>query len=235
MAAETKHPHTLHHDGRQIELRVRRSARARRVSVRVRPNGEGAELILPQRASLAQGLGFARSKAGWIGGRLDAMAPRTPFADGAVIPYLGVDHHIRHRPGQLRFVDRVNREIRVGGSAERLAAHLEKWLRAEARAALGHASAEKAAAIGHPPPPVTVRDTVTRWGSCSAAGRLSFSWRLILAPEAVLDYVAAHEVAHLEEPNHGARFWALVAQLAAAREESRAWLRAHGAGLHRYG
>lgn len=235
MAAGVKHPHTFHYGGREIELRVRRSARARRISIRVRPNGEGAELVLPQRATLAQGLGFARRKADWIGGRLDAMAPRTPFADGAVIPYLGIDHHVRHWPGQLRFVDRADGEIRVGGATERLAARLEVWLRAEARAALGHASAEKAAAIGRAPPPVTVRDTVTRWGSCSAAGRLSFSWRLILAPEAVLDYVAAHEVAHLEEPNHGARFWALVARLTAAREDSRAWLRAHGAGLHRYG
>jgi hypothetical protein len=158
-----------------------------------------------------------------------------PVADGALLPYLGIDHRVRHRPGQLRLVDRADGEIRVGGSAEKLAARLTDWLRAEARAALGHASAGKAAAIGRAPPPVTVRDTATRWGSCSAAGRLSFSWRLILAPERVLDYVAAHEVAHLEEPNHSTRFWALVDRLTAASEEPRAWLRTHGAGLHRYG
>ncbi len=235
MPAEASHLHTLHHGGREIALRVRRSARARRISVRVRPNGEGAELVLPQRATLAQGLDFARAKVGWISGRLDGMAPRTPFADGALVPYLGIDHRIRHRPDQLRLVNRVDGEIKVGGSAEKLAARLTDWLRAEARDALGHASAEKAAALGYLPPPVTVRDTTTRWGSCSAAGRLSFSWRLILAPESVLDYVAAHEVAHLEEPNHGARFWALVDRLTPASEEPRAWLRAHGSGLHRYG
>jgi len=235
MPAEASHLHTLHHGGREIALRVRRSARARRISVRVRPCGEGAELVLPQRATLAQGLDFARAKAGWIGGRLDAMAPRTPFADGAAIPYLGVGHRIQHWPGQLRLVDRVDGEIRVAGSTERLSARVTDWLRAEARAELGHRSAEKAAVIGRAPPPVTVRDTATRWGSCSAAGRLSFSWRLILAPERVLDYVAAQEVAHLEEPNHGGRFWALVDRLTPGSEEPRAWLRAYGAGLHRYG
>ena len=116
-----------------------------------------------------------------------------------------------------------------------MAARVTDWLRREALEALSRTAAQKAASIGRAPPPVAVRDPRARWGSCSASGRLSFSWRLILAPPMVLDYVVAHEVCHLLHLNHGAKFKAQLARLATKETESNDWLTREGSGLHRYG
>jgi predicted metal-dependent hydrolase len=126
--------------------------------------------------------------------------------------------------------------ILVPGSEAELAARLEAWLRRQARGDLEEQSRRLAPKIGKPVGRFGVRDTRSRWGSCSAAGTLSFSWRLILAPSTVLHYVVAHELAHLVQRNHGPRFWALVAKLhGEGVDDARAWLRRHGPGLHRYG
>jgi predicted metal-dependent hydrolase len=163
------------------------------------------------------------------------MPARTPFADGAIVPILGESCRIRHRPDALPLVWRRRREIHVGGAPSDLAESLVGWLRDEAATEIGHRVRTKSAQLGLPAPPVTMRDTRSLWGSCSPQGRLSFCWRLIMAPEPVLDYVVAHEVAHLRYHHHGARFWGLVAKLTGDVEVARTWLRQEGARLHRYG
>ena len=222
-------------EGRAVPLRIRRNPRARRLILRIDGDGDGVVVTLPRHAAVEEGLDLARSKAAWIARQLDRLPPRVPFADGAVVPLLGVDHRVRHDDTRRRPVRRGAGEIVVAGRPEHLARRLTDWLRGEARRSIAPRAHDKAGRLGRTAARITLRDTRSRWGSCSVDGKLSFSWRLVLAPEHVLDYVVAHEVAHLVEKNHGPRFWDLVARLTGDVETARAWLGAYGAGLHRYG
>ena len=222
-------------EGRAVPLRIRRNARARRLILRIDGERDGVVVTLPRHVPIAEGLDLARSKAAWIVRQLDRLAPRISFADGAMVPVLGVDHRVRHDPVGCRPVRRGAGEIVVAGHPEHLARRLTDWLRSEARRGIAPRAHAKAEALDRTPAAITLRDTRSRWGSCSVDGKLSFSWRLVMAPEHVLDYVVAHEVAHLVERNHGPRFWDLAAELTGDVKTARAWLRAYGAGLHRYG
>lgn len=228
-------PRPLLVDGLDAPLELAVSPRARRLTLRL-DSGSGQVLVVaPRSVAVAEVARFVTRHADWIRRRLAALPPHRPFADGAMVPYLGVEHVVRHDPGRRRPVERADGIFHVGGRAEHLARRLGDHLKAEAGRELSARALDKAAAIGRRVTGVTVRDTRSRWGSCSAAGRLSFSWRLILAPEPVLDYVVAHEVGHLAEMNHGPRFWALVERLHPSVDEARGWLRVHGPALHRYG
>lgn len=221
--------------GRSVEIAVQVSARARRLSLRVDPVRGGVILVLPSRRHRPEGLRFAESRAGWILSRVARVPDRVPFADGASVPVLGVPHTVRHLPDSRRLLTLAEGEIRVGGPPALVERQVTMWLRAEARRMLVPRSEAAAARIGSTVAKVTVRDTRSRWGSCSSTGALSYSWRLVLAPEHVLDYVVVHEVAHLRELNHGPRFWGLVADLMPNHASARRWLKANGAALHRYG
>lgn len=214
---------------------LRRSNQARRVSLRVDPGLGQVTLVLPRRASEAAGFRFVARNAGWLARRLAHVAPRTAFADGAEIPLAGRPHRIRHRPGTRGTVWLDGDEIHVAGGVEHLPRRLTDWMKRRARRELSERALRLAARIGTTVTRVQIRDPRTRWGSCGPDGRLSFSWRLILAPEMVTDYVVAHEVAHLVHPHHGPAFWRLTEELAADARAARQWLRRHGAGLHRYG
>lgn len=222
-------------DGRTITVRPRRNKSARRITLRVDARGDCAILTLPRRTSLKKGIGFAREKAGWLASKLAALPPLTPFADDATVPFRGAPLLIRHFPLAGREPVRAEDVLYVPGEAERIPARVTDWMKAQARDALDRTAAEKARAIGRAPPPIGIRDPRARWGSCSARGRLSFSWRLIMAPPLVLDYVVAHEVAHLVHLNHGRGFREVVGRLADAEDEARRWLAREGSGLHRYG
>lgn len=214
---------------------MRVDRRARRIGLRVDARDGRCVLVLPDPSLRTAGLAFARSKADWIARRLGAVAPRVPFAPGVVVPFKGVDHRVVHDPAARDPVAVGDGIVRVGGAAGLIARQMARWLRAEALAEVTARAPAKAAAIGARPGRIAVRDTRSRWGSCAASGNLSFSWRLILAPEPVLDYVVAHEVAHLVEHNHGPRFWRIVDRLCPERRAHETWLRRHGAALHRYG
>ncbi len=218
-----------------LELVLRVNPRARRVLLKIDAMAGGAVLVCPTPAARYRALAFAQRNAAWVRRRLAQAPEAIPFADGATLPLLGRPCLVRHDPRGWRGVERVVDEIRVGGRREHLSRRLEDWLRREARDELAARAETMAARLDLRPGRVTARDPRTRWGSCSSRGALSFSWRLILAPEAVLDYVVAHEVAHLREANHGPDFWALVARLHDDVPGARAWLKANGAGLHRYG
>jgi hypothetical protein len=193
-------------------------------------------LTAPVRMPFAVALQFAEMQAGWIAARLKRLPARRPFADGAEVPLFGVPHRIRHRPGARGTVWLEAGEIHVAGRAEYLTRRLRDWLMAEVRRRVTPLAHAKAARVERPLKRISVRDSRTRWGSCGPDGALSFSWRLVFAPADVLDYLVAHEVAHLVHKNHGPRFWALTERLCdGPMAKPRAWLRANGEALLQYG
>ncbi len=225
----------LNVDGRDIEVAIRRSARARRIAIRVDQAIGGAELVLPPRASKRDGIAFLKERADWLVDRLGALPAFVPFGDGVVLPYRGVDHLISHEPSARRGVWSEAGRICVSGQADYLARRLHDWLRRDARAAVSPLVVEKAARLGRRAGRISIRNQKSRWGSCSSTGNLSFNWRLVLAPPEVLDYVVAHEVGHLAQPNHSPAFWTVVDRLSEYTDFGRAWLRENGADLFRYG
>jgi len=233
--AKAAQPAALKIGRHQVPIEVRRSARARHISLHVDTSTGTVQLVLPRGTSHAEGLEFAREKSVWIRNHLAVVPPRVPFADGTIIPVLGVEHRIRHRPGGRGGVWVEGRDIHVAGREEHLPRRLTDWLKQVARQEIAGRARDKAQIVGRRVARVTIRETRSRWGSCSEAGNLNFSWRLIFAPEPVLDYVVAHEVAHLIELNHSRRFWRITERLTDNVDGPRSWLRRHGAKLHRYG
>lgn len=222
-------------NGGEAMLRLRRSDRARHMMLRIIPATGEPELVLPRRTPLGTGLAFARDKAGWLQRQLDAIPPPVPFADGAKIPLRGKPVTIRREDTLFDDIWLSGNTLHVAAAAPVLALAVRAWFRGQARAEFGARSRRVARTIGCEVRRVVVRDTMSRWGSCSPSGHISYSWRLILAPDYVIDYIVAHEVAHLQEFNHGSRFWALVDRLTDHAGPGRAWLREEGGTLHRYG
>jgi len=220
--------------GGPARVEWRRSARARRVSLRIDPRGGAVVVTLPPRAGRTAGVALLMNHAEWVSARLAALPGQVPFADGARVPLHGQDHRIRHMPG-LRGVQAAGGEILVGGDPEFISRRVADFFRAEARRGFSELVRQKALAAQVVPHRVAVKDTKSRWGSCAANRNLGFSWRLVMAPSHVQDYVAAHEVSHLRHMNHGPRFWALVAELTPHIDTAVAWLRGNGPKLLRIG
>jgi predicted metal-dependent hydrolase len=214
-----------------IPLTVKRNRAARRISLRIDVPRRAAVLTLPARAGLSAGLDFVAEKAIWLRNAYARLPQPVPFAPDALIPLRGQPHRIEHRPLAKGGVWRESDAIVVTGAAEHLARRLSDWLKREALSLLDLRTRVKAAEAGRAVARVFVRDTRSRWGSCARDGRVHYSWRLIFAPDFVLDYVVAHEVAHLIYMSHGPRFRATVDRLTQHREEAEAWLRVHGPGL----
>lgn len=223
--------------GRDLPVCVKRSARARRLILRLDAATGSPVLTLPARTPLAHGDAFLRKNTGWLEARLERQAAGISFADGAVFPLRGSPCVIVHQGGRglVRLEDNGAPRLMVPGEADHLPRRVTDWLKREARGEFEAAVARHAAAVGRTPRAIRIGDPKSRWGSCSSTGALTFSWRMILAPPYVLDYLAAHEVAHLREMNHGPRFWALVAQLNPDYRQAQAWLKANGAALHAVG
>ena len=218
-------------DGRTAPLVVRRNKNARRLLLRVQSSDGCVVVTLPQRVPVAEGLRFLQANQAWIAARLAALPPALALADGAILPFRGVPHPVRHRPDARRGVWIEDGAIQVSGAAEHLPRRLRDFLVKEARAeftARSHALAQR---IGGRIAKVAVRDARSRWGSCSTDGELMFSWRVILAPDFVRHYLVAHEVAHLRHGHHGPSFWRLVHELAPETESAKAWLHREGAAL----
>ncbi len=213
-----------------------RNARARRASLRVDPANRRIVLTAPSRMARGTAVGFAETQAGWIAARLQRLPARRPFVDGAEIPLFGAPHRLRHRPDARGTVWREGSEIHVAGRPEHLARRVKDWLVGELKRELVPMVHAKAARTERPVKRISVRDTRSRWGSCGPDASLSFSWRLVFAPPDVLDYLAAHETAHLVHLNHSPRFWALARVLCDGPIEGpQAWLRKNGETLLQYG
>lgn len=224
------------HGEAELPLAVVRSARARRASLRVDAARRRIVLTVPPRMPLATAAAFAQQQAAWIAARLGRLPERRPFADGAELPFFGAPHVVRHRPEARGTVWREAGEIHVAGGAAHLPRRLRDWLTGELRRELVPLVQAKSATVERPVRRITLRDNRSRWGSCGPDGTLTFSWRLVFAPPVVVDYMAAHEVAHLVHLNHSARFWALARHLSAGSlDEADGWLKRNGAELLQYG
>jgi predicted metal-dependent hydrolase len=219
-----------------VPVAIRVSPRARRVALRINAAERKVELVLPRGMPASTGLRFLAAKRGWVAARLEALPQRVPFVEGAIVPVLGVPHRVRCELDPAAPPVRIIAgEIRVRSDPLHLGRRVRDHLLAMAQAELAPRAHRLAARIGREVARVSVRDTRSRWGSCSGQGNLSFSWRLIFAPEPVLEYVAAHEVSHLAEMNHGPRFWRLVESLTPNSAAPRAWLKRHRNRLLSYG
>lgn len=215
-----------------IPLILRRSARARRISLRISQLDGRVTLTMPKRLAEREALDFARSKESWIRKHLAARGADVAVGLGAEFPLGG--QMLRVVSGTGTRVQMTQHEIAVPGKPDRVGAKLSAYLRELARDRLAGACDDYAAALGKRYTRITLRDTRSRWGSCTSEGALMFSWRLIMSPPEVLDYVAAHEVAHLAEMNHSPAFWAGVERIYGPYKDPRKWLRTHGNDLHRY-
>ncbi len=238
-------------EGASLSVVLRRNPRSRRLTLRLSRPGKPPVITAPPATRTADAVRFLERHRGWLEERLEARPDLVPFVDGALVPLRGIPHRIAHRPGKRGTVwmevgpagpagltgpDETGTPlICVAGDAAHLARRLTDRLKREAKADLSAAVARHAATLERRVARIAVRDTASRWGSCSTSGTLSFSWRLVLAPPDILDYVAAHEVAHLVEMNHSPRFWRVVARLCPDFETARDWLRREGATLHTYG
>ena len=237
---------------------LRRSARARKFSLQVNEARRGAVLTMPLYSSFADADEFLSRHIDWLKERVAGLSEPVPFTHGAIVPLRGHAHALRFAgpmrrrgvvwieaaedakaapawPEGARVGIRRLPRLHVAGEEEQAPRRLFDWMKRQAHLDLKTRVDLHAKRLNLAPKRLFVRDQTTRWGSCSTSGALSFSWRLVLAPPFVLDYLAAHEVAHLGHMNHGPRFWSLVERTMPRHEEARTWLRKHGASLHRYG
>lgn len=229
----------VQHAGASLRIALRRRPTARRITLRVSAATGEAVITLPSRTAIETAQRFAASHAGWIAARLARVPERVAFAPGAALPLRGETHRLILREGRSG----PARSDSAGGAPVIVVAcepaHLPRrvrdFLTREARRDLAAAVECYSARLGRRPIRITIRDTRSRWGSCTAKGALSFSWRLILAPPIVLDYLVAHEMAHLCEMNHSRRFWSLLRDLCPNVDAAEAWLKRNGTALHRYG
>ena len=226
------------HGGEVYRVALKRMATSRRFTLRVRAASRDVLLTMPSRSTLKAAREFAERHAGWIGARLARLPRPIAFAHGETIPLRGVDHTIVHRPtarGVVWIEAGETQRLCVSGEKPHVARRVGDYLKREAKRDLEIAVARHAARLNVTPRRIVVRDTASRWGSCSTTGTLNFSWRLILAPAYVLDYLAAHEVSHIVHMNHSPMFWKLTRRLFPETETAEAWLKTNGAGLHRFG
>lgn len=215
-----------------VEITLRRNARARRISLRVSALDGRVTLSMPQRIRTDEALAFAEEKADWIRGHLAGRQAEIRPAIGGTIDFEG--QALPLVAGGRRAARMVGGAIEVAGPDHMVPARLKAFLKLAARRRLQDASARYAAALARTHGRITLRDTRSRWGSCTANGDLMYSWRLIMAPPEVLDYVAAHEVSHLVELNHSPAYWRVVEGICPGYAAARAWLRRNGHGLHRF-
>ena len=223
----------IRHEGDSFQVILRRRATARRMTLRVSSATRAVVLTVPEHADLAAASRFADGHGAWIAARLARVPERVAFLHGAEIPFRGVPHRIVRwssvRGATVATVGPADEPIiAVSGEAPHVARRVKEFLEREARRDLVAAVKPYTEALGLDAKRITVRDTKSRWGSCSASGCLNFSWRLILAPPFVLDYLAAHEVAHLKEMNHSRRYWATLRKLCPHTDEAERWLKRHG-------
>lgn len=230
-------------DGHNVDVKIVENPRTTRLTLRLVPAAntqESLKVTVPPGTPDHEVDRFLTKNKGWAAARLARLPDVIRIENGATIPLRGEPHRIVHS-GIGRGVVSVGMEedgpetikvIRVFGDPKFLPRKVADFLKRQAKQDLTRAVNIHAGSLGVKPKSITMRDTTSRWGSCSSSGALNFSWRIVLAPPAVLDYLAAHEVAHLREMNHSERFWALVEDICPDMEAHKAWLRAHGSKLH---
>lgn len=223
-------------DGHVLPVRVVEMDRARRITLRILPGGDGLKVTMPPHVSEHELDAFLERNRNWVASRRSRLPDAICLTEGAIVPFLGVDHRVVST-GDLRgLVGATSGDkgpvLTVPGDASVLPGRLIRFFKSEARRHLDIAVQRHAVALDVRPRMIRITDTASRWGSCSSSRTLSFSWRIVMAPPEVLDYLAAHEVAHLREMNHSNRFWSLVRKTCPDMDRHKAWLRANGPRLH---
>ncbi len=226
-------------EGGSVAVALRPHPRARNYTLRIGTARGAPVLTMPARASLAEARAFLDRHADWLASQMGKLPAAQPIADGETIPLRGVLHRIRHvavaRGTTTTDTFEGEPVILVPGRPEHLPRRVVDFLKREAKRDLERATTRHAMMLGVRVKALRLRDQSSRWGSCTATGHLSFSWRLIMAPPFVLDYLAAHEVAHLQEMNHSPRFWHLVESICPETRAARTWLNKEGPRLHAIG
>lgn len=228
----------IHIGDRPAPLVVRVNRRAKHLILKVDPYAGEILVTAPSKRTMGEAIAFAREREGWIASQLDERLRARPFGENMIVPFLGVLHVIRRSGGPrtpVRAVAGPPASIHAGGEEAHLNRRLTDWMKREARKALTERVDKYCEALGKTRGAIRIRDTRTRWGSCSSDGVMSFSWRLIMAPPAILDYVAAHECVHLVHMNHSPAFWRKVASLGVDPRGAENWFNDHGAALFSYG
>ncbi|KAA0698904.1 M48 family peptidase [Neorhizobium sp. P12A] len=232
-APETR---TLDVAGRLMPLTIRQHERATRITLRIEPGGRGLKMTIPRGLAAREINAFLDRHQGWLLTKLAKFSSETVLEPGGEILLRGVKHRIEHT-GTLRGLTESvlvdgRHVLRVSGMPEHAGRRIATFLKKEGRLDMERLVAIHAGRIGAKVASISMKDTRSRWGSCSTDANLSFSWRIVMAPPMVIDYLAAHEVAHLKEMNHGPHFWALCRKLCPHMDEAKAWLKRHGSQLH---
>jgi len=225
-------------DGRATPLVARVNRRAKRLILKVDPTAGEIHVTAPSRRALPEAIAFARKRSAWIATQLDESLLARPFASGDYALLRGQRHLIVHAPETrrpVRIADAPALRLIVGGESAHLNRRIVDWMKREARKDISAAVAHYSEALGVKRRSISIRDTRSRWGSCSSDGAMSFSWRLIMAPPAVLNYVAAHECVHLIHMDHSPAFWRRVKSLGVDARHGEDWLDKNGAALFAYG
>ncbi|MBB2749374.1 UNVERIFIED_ORG: hypothetical protein GGI57_000040 [Rhizobium aethiopicum] len=227
---------TLDVAGRLMPLTIKQHDRATRITLRIEPGGRALKMTVPKGLAAREVNAFLDRHKGWLLTKLAKFSTDAGLRDGGEILFRGLSHRIQHTGSLRGLTEAVSIDgrpvLRVSGMEEHVGRRIAAFLKKEARAELVKLATMHAAAIRAPIRSISMKDTRSRWGSCSSEGNLSFSWRIVMAPPSVIDYLAAHEVAHLREMNHGPRFWALCKKLCPGMEEAKSWLKRHGSQLH---
>lgn len=224
-------------DGRTLPLTIRQNERATRLTLRIEPGGRALKLTVPRGVPEREVDAFLERHRPWLATKLARFSGEPTIEIGGSILIRGVSHRIEHT-GLLRGLTRtaVDRDgesvLRVSGGEDHVGRRISDFLKKEARRDLELRVAVHAKAVGRKVTSISMKDTRSRWGSCTTKGALSFSWRIVMAPPKVLDYLAAHECAHLKEMNHGPDFWALCEQLCPQTADAKHWLKRNGTMLH---
>ncbi|MDC9701598.1 MAG: SprT family zinc-dependent metalloprotease [Alphaproteobacteria bacterium] len=239
-------------EGRPVPVTIVRRSRAKRYILRIHPTCEGIRLTMPPSGSLRRAQTFLEANGDWVCARLSTLPPLCRFQDGTIINYREKNHRITYfqcRKGRDEVWVETEKKrkndsevetmmprlcVAPAGSSENLSLTLLNWLKSKARIFLSEAASTYARRLDVRFSRISIRDQKTRWGSCSTSGELSFSWRLIMAPPYVLDYLAAHEVTHLRHMDHSRLFWKTLRDLCPAADKAEIWLRLQGRKLHRY-
>lgn len=224
-------------NGKSVRVRLEVNTKARRLILRVDERKREAVAIAPSRRQIKDAAAFATERVEWISSRLHHLPEAVRFTDGAIIQYRGEACQITSEgSGRLaKLIPGDTPVLSVPGDPDLLEQRVRRYLKKQARADIKRAAENHAATLGVSFKGISVKDTRSRWGSCTHDGQLSFSWRLIMAPREVLDYVAAHECAHLLEMNHSRAFWKHVERCMPDWKLHRGWLREHGARLQSAG
>ena len=220
--------------GRTLPLRIAENPRARRLTLRIKPGNKGLSVTTPVGISMLEVERFLYRNREWLEERLEKIPERPQVRPGIRIPIRGVNHEIVHVPGRgvtetVRTEDGA--QLIVRGERIHLPRRIADFLKKEAKAEIGLLVEKHTETIGRKAKSIRYKDTVSRWGSCSSEGNLSFSWRIMMAPKPIINYLVAHEVAHLVHMNHGKDFWALCEELCPDTDRCKAWLKKNGSAL----